>query len=299
MFRAVPRQQLAAAFSAGLPLTPRTEERLSGALHQALEHPGSLMRAQFASEMGRAYSLTDDQVKCLGVAVEYFHTASLIFDDLPCMDDGAQRRGVACIHRDYGEATAILAALALVNRAYALLWRALTAAPAERRSMASDYVEKCLGIEGILNGQSQDLHYASLPPGERSPECVALGKTVSLIRLALVLPALLGRAKPAEIKMLERLASFWGLSYQILDDLKDVLQQPSQTGKTAARDAALSRPNLALAVGPKAAVRRLERLMRLGDCTLARLTACLPALVFLSDLSVRFREELAAIGLLA
>ena len=64
-----------------------------------------------------------------------------------------------------------------------------------------------------------------------------------------MLPALLGGAEPAEVKLLERLAAFWGLSYQALDDLKDVFQQAEQTGKTVARDASLNRPNLALAIG--------------------------------------------------
>jgi geranylgeranyl pyrophosphate synthase len=54
------------------------------------------------------------------------------------------------------------------------------------------------------------------------------------------------------------------LSYQILDDLKDVNQKPDQTGKTAARDAKLNRPNIALAIGVKEAVLRMERLIAPG-----------------------------------
>ena len=291
-----PCQQLAAAYVAGLPLAPQTEPNLGAALRQTLAHPGNFVRAQLACKMSHAYGLPDDQAKQLAVAVEYFHTASLIFDDLPCMDDATQRRGAPCVHQTHGEATAILAALALINRAYALLWKTFTNVPTERQLAAANYVEKCLGVEGILNGQSQDLHYAELPPEAHSPQKVASGKTVSLIRLSLVLPALLGGAKPEEVKLLERLASCWGLSYQILDDLKDILQKPEQTGKTVARDASLHRPNMALAIGAKGAIQRLERFTHLGDFTLARLTTRLPALVFLTELSLRFQEELAGLN---
>jgi geranylgeranyl pyrophosphate synthase len=146
-----------------------------------------------------------------------------------------------------------------------------------------------------LNGQSQDLHYAGLSQDGLSSEKVALSKTVSLIRLSLVLPALAGGVQAAELRMLERLAIFWGLSYQILDDLKDVYQKPDQTGKTSDRDATLNRPNVALAIGAANALLRIERLLRLGDRVLSRLTRRVPSLSFMEELRLRFREEIAAI----
>jgi len=293
--RAATRVKLLEAFAAGLPLAAETEPHLRGALQQTLLHPGSLIRAQLVYDLAGAYGLGEGRAKKLAVAVEYFHTASLLFDDLPCMDDATQRRGEPCVHRSHGEAAAVLAALGLVNRAYALLWSGLADSTPEQQSAAGNYVEKCLGVGGVLNGQSQDLHYAGGAGNRPSPQQIATGKTVSLIQLSLVLPALLGGAGPAEVKLLERLAAFWGLSYQALDDFKDVFQQSEQTGKTAARDASLNRPNLALAIGAPNALRRIERLVSLGDCTLERLLKRLPSLVFLPELRGRFREELAGL----
>lgn len=292
--RAAVRADLLDAFTTSMSLTTETEPHLRAALRQTLEHPGSLVRAQLVFDIASAYGIPAERGKKLAVAIEYFHTASLLFDDLPCMDDASQRRGVPCVHRSFGEAAAVLAALGLVNRAYALLWDSLAGSTLQKQKMAGAYVEKCLGIEGVLNGQSQDLHYANWMDGKRpSPQRVAAGKTVSLIRLSLVLPALLGGAKPNELKYLERLSALWGLSYQILDDLKDVFQRPEQTGKTAARDASLNRPNLALVIGAQNARDRLERLMRLGDHTLDRLVEGFPSLAFLTELGGRFRDELA------
>ena len=172
---------LAAAFATNLPLAAATEPHLAGALRQTLDHPGSLVRARLVYEMSRAYRLAEPRAKDLAVAIEYFHTASLLFDDLPCMDDAAERRGEPCVHRTHGEAAAMLAALGLVSRAYALLWQGLAELPVDRQALAGAYVESCLGVNGLLNGQSEDLHYPDLPPARRAPQKVAAGKTVSLI----------------------------------------------------------------------------------------------------------------------
>lgn len=287
-------RSLRQAFEAGLTFQPETESHLRNALHQTLQHPGSMVRAQIVFEMAMHYSLAMETAQNLAVGIEYFHTASLIFDDLPCMDDAVTRRGEPCVHRAHGEATAILAGLGLINRAYSLVWQAIQTAPMERRQAAGNYLEKQLGVAGVLNGQSLDLHYATLPKSARAPQKVAMGKTVSLIQLSLVLPALLAGASDAERSLLERLATFWGLSYQIIDDLKDMFSRPEQTGKTAARDAVLHRPNAVLQEGAKPAFRRLKRLLRLGDCALHRLSECRPTLLFLHQLRARFSNELAA-----
>jgi geranylgeranyl pyrophosphate synthase len=150
-----------------------------------------------------------------------------------------------------------------------------------------------LGIAGLLNGQSQDLHYARLSEEAREPQTIAMGKTVSLIRLALVLPAIVGQALPREIQLLDRLAIFWGLSYQTLDDLKDVLHSEENHGKTAARDAHLDRPNLALTIGIPESFERVERLMNLGTRVVTRLSRRRPRLAFLCEIRVQFNREIA------
>jgi geranylgeranyl pyrophosphate synthase len=243
-------------------------------------------------QIGLAFRLADDAALNLAVALEYFHTSSLIFDDLPCMDNAADRRGVPCVHREYGEHQAILAALALINRAYALAWQAIADSPRNTQRQAREYLEQCLGVAGLLNGQSLDLSYAALPHTRETTEGIAHRKTVSLIRLTLVLPAILGGASPREIQLLERISVCWGLGYQIVDDLKDVLQNSKQTGKTANRDALLDRPNIATAIGVAAAADRLMRLIRLGDRALNLLLGLRPNLLFLDQLRRDLQVEL-------
>ena len=283
---------LADAFAKSLPLPPEISPGLRGALQHILDHPGSLVRPRMVFQTGLAFGLTQDAAHSLAVALEYFHTSSLIFDDLPCMDNATDRRGAVCVHRKFGEHEAILAALALINRAYALSWQAMADSPKLARTRGMAYLEQCLGVAGLLNGQSLDLSYSSLPHTRETTEQIALGKTVSLIRLTLVLPALLGGASRREIQLLERISVCWGLGYQIVDDLKDVLQNSEQTGKTAARDALLDRPNIATAVGVPLAVERLIRLIALGDRALNMLLDLRPNLLFLVKLRGDLRDEL-------
>ena len=290
-------EELREAFHAGLPIPAAVEPQLGGALRRTLSQPGSLVRARLAYEMARAFQMPDAQAKQLAIAIEYLHTASLLFDDLPCMDDATERRGGPCVHRVHGEAAAMLAALGLVNRAYALLWQGLADCPSDRQTRAVDCVEQCLGVTGLLNGQSQDLNYLDLPEHRRWPEKIAAKKTAPLIRLALVLPALAGGAGPAETLLMNRLAVYWGIGYQILDDLKDAGWLPGRTGKTGARDEALHRPNLALADGAELAVLRLERLLGLADAAMEQLLALLPAAIFLTDLRSQFQAGLAGVQL--
>lgn len=283
------------AFRESLPLSAALDPHFEVALRHVLDNPGSLVRPRMVLKMAAAYGLDADCANSLAIALEYFHTASLIFDDLPCMDNAVERRGAPCVHIAFGEPSAILAALALINRAYALTWAALSGSSNGNRPQIMGYVEQRLGVHGLLDGQSLDLNYSSLPHNRATTERIAHGKTVSLIRLTLVLPALLAGAPPREIQLLERISACWGLSYQIVDDLKDVLQGPDDTGKTAARDILLDRPNIAAAIGVSGAVERLIRLLRVGDLTLRRLLARRPELLFLASLRSDLQRELTRV----
>ena len=264
-------QYLAAEMRGTLCPDASTETNLAKAIEHTLRHPGNLVRARTSYLLCRGYGL---ESAALGVAlaVELFHSASLLFDDLPCMDNAEERRGVPCTHRKYGEPAAILAALAMINKAYELLWKAMQDRPEEVRREAGTFVEQCLGLNGIINGQSCDLHFTS---GRRSGGQVmriAMGKTVSMIKMSLVLPGILGMAPKQELRLLNRLSLFWGLAYQVLDDLKDILAASDRTGKTTQRDGLLGRPNLALAEGPLRTGKLLGRLVSLGDQTLEQIS---------------------------
>lgn len=261
------------AFTRLMPLDGCLDSRLRAVVADVLDHPGSLARAQLAYGLGVRRGLPAGRALQLAVAVEYFHSASLIFDDMPSMDDATERRGRRCPHVAHGEAAATLGALALITRAYALLWEAIGGGSDTRRSAAAALVGECLGVAGILDGQARDVHFCRR---EASPEAVAevaMAKTVPLIRLALVLPALVAGDGRGALDRLERLAAAWGLAYQILDDFKDRLQGSDESGKTAGRDAGLGRPNLPDLAGTQPALARLRGLLAEARALLEGLAA--------------------------
>ena len=96
--------------------------------------------------------------------------------------------------------------------------------------------------------------------------------------------------------LLDRLAIFWGLAYQALDDLKDVLHEPDRAGKTTARDRLLDRPNLALSLGSTAAIERLQRLVSLAGRLVTRLQEGEPELVCLNMPGDRLKLEVKGIA---
>lgn len=284
--------EFAESFMTFLPLPAALDPSFEEALRHVLDNPGSLVRPRMVFQSATAFGLDAEASNDLAIALEYFHTASLVFDDLPCMDNAQERRGAPSVHFAFGEAGAILTALALINRAYGLTWRAVLSAPRERQKSALVYIENCLGVAGLLNGQSLDLNYATLPHDRETTERIARGKTVSLIRLTLVLPAMLGGASSREIQLLERIALYWGLGYQMVDDLKDVLGSAQDAGKTVARDLLLDRPNAAAVMGVPGAVSRLLRFICLGDRALGALMKSMPDLCFLGKLRNGLEEEL-------
>jgi geranylgeranyl diphosphate synthase, type II len=252
--------KLAATLREYAPRAAGMEAHLEAAITQAVSSPGSLQRARLVDAAARHHGLGEGTAAQLASAVEYFHAASLLLDDLPCMDDATLRRGLPCVHRVHGEATAILAALALINRAHVLIGIAYAAYPAAVRMQAALSLDDSLGINGLVGGQARDLRFGEGETGSREIGRIAAAKTGALFKLALVLPALAASPGPEEFRLLKALALYWGQWFQACDDMKDVLATPSQAGKDTGRDRALVRPNLVIALGPVAARRRLARL---------------------------------------
>jgi geranylgeranyl diphosphate synthase, type II len=256
---------ISGSFSHGMGRMERVEPRLAAALRDVLARPGSMVRAVSAYLVGIEMGMFEEAARALACGIEYLHTASLVFDDLPSMDDARTRRGAACLHVTHGEPLAMLAALALINRGYAMLWQGIRRADPASRAMAAEWVDARLGVHGVIGGQAYDLSGWRGEQNAADVSEVAARKTGDLLRLTLVLPAILGRGTPREIQLLDRLALLRGLAYQAADDLKDVFSPDAASGKTGGRDSELGRPNLVAAEGAHAALQRFHRLRLAGD----------------------------------
>ncbi|HEX9927236.1 MAG TPA: polyprenyl synthetase family protein [Pyrinomonadaceae bacterium] len=167
-----------------------------------------------------------EKVLPAAAAVEFVHTSSLIFDDLPCMDDADERRGKSCLHRKFGEGNAVLVALALLNASYNLVFAGMkndctmcaTAAIKAHRELT-----ECIGAAGMVGGQSIDLAAAkSDAVAPEKFESLRNLKTSALMRMALSLGAILSGANENQLNALSRFAELLGDAYQTSDDLLDL-----------------------------------------------------------------------------
>jgi geranylgeranyl diphosphate synthase type II len=172
-----------------------------------------------------------------GCAVEMVHTASLILDDLPSMDDARQRRGRPACHVAHGEATAVLAAFALQNRAFEILAEGWPDGPdASARVAWSRELAHAVGLDGMIAGQSTDLLLAERPIDFPTLEFIHSRKTGGLFMCAAGLGAAGARAVPAEAAAVVAYAKNLGLAFQIVDDLIDVSGRAEEAGKDVGQD---------------------------------------------------------------
>jgi geranylgeranyl pyrophosphate synthase len=292
----VPRRDLELlrrSYGRAIDLAPSIEPHLRGAIAAALARPGSMIRAQLAFAVFSSRGGSRSRARDLAIAIECFHTASLLFDDLPCMDDAVERRDAPCVHRLWGEGTAILAALAFVNQGFFLLGRVLERESARMRAAASRLVAEALGTTGLLGGQARDLHFPALGAGAHDVLAVAEDKTVSLVRLALVLPAIASGGSRAERRRMERLARAWGLAYQIADDLRDGLLTRAETGKTTGLDCRRGRPSYLVAAGARRALDALASQLAQARDLLARPGRHAPPVPALGALQLLLEEQCA------
>jgi geranylgeranyl pyrophosphate synthase len=165
------------------------------------------------------------------------HTASLILDDLPSMDDARSRRGRPACHVAHGEATAILAAFALLNRAYEILADGWPDGPeAGPRAALARGLARAVGLDGMIAGQSEDLRMTDRAIDFQTLEFIHSRKTGALFTCAAEIGAAGARASAAETAAVTAYAKNLGLAFQIVDDLIDVTGERGEAGKDVGQD---------------------------------------------------------------
>ncbi|HEX4825679.1 MAG TPA: polyprenyl synthetase family protein [Candidatus Polarisedimenticolaceae bacterium] len=208
-------------------------------LHEAMRYtlllPGKRLRGVVvlaACEMLRG--AREDAVP-LAVAVEMVHASSLILDDLPSMDNATLRRGKASLHRVYGEANAILAAIGLLNEAFAQIQSAAALKDRGKRE-ASACLAAAIGSSGLIGGQFADLEATGRRLDLDALEYIHAHKTGALFIAAAELGAVAAQGRARDVEALRRYAKNLGLAFQITDDLLDYSGDPATTGKDAGLD---------------------------------------------------------------
>jgi geranylgeranyl diphosphate synthase, type II len=223
------REQLGAP--AGGPVT--------AAVQHALFAPAKRLRPVLSLLIADIFKTSPEVVLPGTCAIEMVHTASLILDDLPSMDDAGTRRGRPACHVVHGEGIAILAAFALINRGFELFAIGWPGAPdaAERLGLAKELAQ-AIGWDGMIAGQAMDLSMTGRRIDLKTLEYIHSRKTGALFMASAALGAQTARASAAERGALVAYAKNLGLAFQIVDDLIDATGEPGDSLKDVGQDEA-------------------------------------------------------------
>src|SRR5436853_2132599 len=191
------------------------------ALHYAMFPGGKRLRPALTMLAAEAVGGCRSDVLRAAVAVEYLHNSSLIFDDLPCMDNAVERRGKPTLHQRYGEGLAVLVAIALLNASYRLFVNCEDTKSAATL-LALGEIVNC--IEGQIRGQTLDIAQSASNIVLAELETVRNLKATALIRLALRLGPILTGTDQHHLEVLSAFADLLGEAYQLSDDITDVLE---------------------------------------------------------------------------
>ncbi|MDO5308023.1 MAG: polyprenyl synthetase family protein [Planctomycetia bacterium] len=228
-------------------------ERLASAMRYSLLAPGKRFRPTLATLALELCGGSREKIAPVAVALEATHTYSLIHDDLPCMDDDDLRRGRPTCHRQFDEATAVLAGDALQAWAFDLLSSRI-----EDEAIAARCVKelaRAIGPSGMVGGQMDDIissngscpHVACFDsdrtldtdPTASSYDLLAKihrRKTGALILCSLKIGALLGGASTTVLSTLCEYGRLLGQAFQIGDDLLDAVGEQANLGKRVQKD---------------------------------------------------------------
>lgn len=209
------------------------QKKIYGAMRYSLLGGGKRMRGILALTGGLLAGGTKEDVMPFACAMEMIHAYSLIHDDLPAMDNDDMRRGKPSCHRQFDEATAILAGDALLNGAFELM---LTASvKPENKLKAMEIIANGSGTEGMIGGQVVDI------ANEGSDmDCDTLTYLHSLKTGALIKASLLGGyfacGGNEHTEKLTLYAEKLGLAFQVVDDILDVIGDEKLLGKKVNSD---------------------------------------------------------------
>jgi len=210
---------------------------VQAAIADSLFAPSKRLRPILALLVAEVFRTSPEGIVPAACGIEMVHTASLILDDLPSMDDARTRRGRPACHVSHGEANAILAAFALLNRAFEVLATGWPGGPdVETRGRMGRDLARAIGLDGLIAGQATDLALTDRVMDFATLEFIHSRKTGALFMASAAFGAVAARASAAELAAVTAYAKYLGLAFQIVDDLIDATGDAADSGKDVRQD---------------------------------------------------------------
>ena len=212
------------------------QKEIYDAMRYSVFARGKRLRPMLMWECARMLGGSWETVRPFACALEMIHTYSLIHDDLPAMDNDDLRRGLPTNHIKFGEAMAILAGDALLNKAFEIV-SGYEHKDLSRAMRAINVLAASSGTEGMIGGQVVDLAAEGKDISLSELQYIHLLKTGAIIRSACVIGGILAGADDDELRAIDEYAKNLGIAFQIRDDILDVTGSEEELGKPIGSDA--------------------------------------------------------------
>lgn len=227
----------------------KRQERVVKAMRYSLEAGGKRIRPIMVLEFCRMCGGSPLMALSSAVAIEMVHTFSLIHDDLPGMDNDDFRRGRKSCHKEFDEATAILAGDALSIHAFSVIAKDNDLS-LDKRIKLIEVLAEASGYKGMIGGQTIDMENEKRDDVDiESLRAMCAGKTGALIRCACKMGCIAAGVDDETIAKADRYGACVGLAFQIIDDILDITSTTEVLGKPVGSDAASNKTTFATLLG--------------------------------------------------
>lgn len=253
-----------------MPASTVEPAKLHLAMRYAVLGGGKRVRALLAYAAGEFCGASREHIDIPAAAVELIHAFSLVHDDMPCMDDDDLRRGKPSTHKQFDDATALLAGDALQSLAFELLASPDLTLDSAQKIQILHLLAFATGSRGMAGGQSIDLASTNVALSRVALENMHQHKTGALMRAALLSGAYCAHAvDPDKINALTRYITAIGLAFQVVDDILDVEADTATLGKTSGKDAEANKSTYVTLLGIDAAKTLAQQLHQEAHACLA------------------------------
>lgn len=220
-----------------MPKVEGYQKTIFDSMNYSLKAGGKRLRPILTVEACKLVGGNEKDAYPFAVAIEMIHTYSLIHDDLPALDNDDLRRGRKTNHKVYGEAMAILAGDGLLNYAYEIMLReSLSKGEPEKYLKAINEIAKASGIYGMIGGQVVDIESEGKSIDMEKLDFIHMNKTAAIIIGCMRAGAIIGGASEEELENVTKYAKNIGLSFQIVDDILDIVGDEAKLGKKVGSD---------------------------------------------------------------
>ena len=207
------------------------------AMNYSLKAGGKRLRPILTLEACKIVGGNEKDAIPFAIAIEMIHTYSLIHDDLPALDNDDLRRGKPTNHRVFGESMAILAGDALLNYAFEImLSNSINKENPQKYLRAINEIAKSSGIYGMIGGQVVDVKSENKAISKDELDFIHLNKTAAIIIGCMRAGAIIGNACEEDLEKITKYGKNIGLSFQIVDDILDIVGDENKLGKKVGSD---------------------------------------------------------------